>query len=316
VVQVESGQLLLSITVSRTDVPGELARRLVQHDPETVERAFQVTSTEPRDLARLILVDNDVRCAARYFLSEHGWHDFACVYVGSGVGAGIVTEGHVYYGANASAGHIGHIDMVHSRAGWSLDEKHRLEPIECQCGIVGFHFDPLASFSGIQRIASALAPTDVAATLAAVRETCLHTGIDADEYEREVFPRLLTTAHRRDAAHIPADVLDLLDSDPNLDQYFRKVREAHAEVLAAGLATLAEIVDPGTLVLCGPLIDILRSDELDRLIRSSLREQMFYLRPNIVVEGDSRVALWRGAALLPCERGLPAVVDSESHRVD
>jgi predicted NBD/HSP70 family sugar kinase len=83
--------------------------RLMDEEPAIVERAFGVPSGEPRRLADLILVDNDVRCVARHYLSQHNWANFACVYVGSGVGAGMVVDGRVYYGSNGSAGHIGHI---------------------------------------------------------------------------------------------------------------------------------------------------------------------------------------------------------------
>ena len=107
-----SGKLLLSITVPNgTDIPRQIAQRLVDRDPTTVERAFRVEASSPDELAQFIMVDNDVRCAARYFLSQRGEANLACLYVGGGVGAGMVVDGHVYYGANATAGHIGHIDI-------------------------------------------------------------------------------------------------------------------------------------------------------------------------------------------------------------
>ena len=59
-----------------------------------------------------IFIENDVRAAA---LSEHrlgagrGYESMLAVFVGSGVGGGIVVNGQLYHGAHGGAGEIGHM---------------------------------------------------------------------------------------------------------------------------------------------------------------------------------------------------------------
>src|SRR5207302_62451 len=59
-----------------------------------------------------VFLENDVRAAA---LSEHrlgagrGYESMLAVFVGSGVGGGIVVDGRLYHGAHGGAGEIGHM---------------------------------------------------------------------------------------------------------------------------------------------------------------------------------------------------------------
>ena len=74
-----------------------------------------------------VLVDNDVNIMAR---GEHwmNWRDtdhLLMIKVGTGIGCGIVADGHIYRGARGAAGDIGHIRAT-SR-----------EDVICRCGNVG-----------------------------------------------------------------------------------------------------------------------------------------------------------------------------------
>jgi glucokinase len=66
---------------------------------------------ERRLPGKLVLLENDVRAAA---LGEHrlgagrGYSSMLAVFVGSGVGGGIVVDGHLFHGAHGGAGEIGH----------------------------------------------------------------------------------------------------------------------------------------------------------------------------------------------------------------
>src|SRR5205807_9973865 len=59
-----------------------------------------------------VFLENDVRAAA---LSEHklgagrGYDSMLAVFVGSGVGGGLVGDGRLYHGAHGGAGEIGHM---------------------------------------------------------------------------------------------------------------------------------------------------------------------------------------------------------------
>jgi glucokinase len=58
-----------------------------------------------------VVVGNDVEVATRgeqMFGAARGCDDFVCVFVGTGIGSGIVQGGHVYRGATGTAGEIGH----------------------------------------------------------------------------------------------------------------------------------------------------------------------------------------------------------------
>ena len=77
--------------------------------------------------SKRVFVENDVRAAA---LSEHrlgagrGFESTLAVFVGSGVGGGIVVDGQLYHGAHGGAGEIGHMTI---RAGGP----------RCGCGRAG-----------------------------------------------------------------------------------------------------------------------------------------------------------------------------------
>jgi len=74
-----------------------------------------------------VLVDNDVNVMA---LGEHAMHwrgtdHLLLVKVGTGIGCGIVSEGHIYRGAKGAAGDIGHVRLA-----------GRHDAV-CRCGNVG-----------------------------------------------------------------------------------------------------------------------------------------------------------------------------------
>lgn len=58
-----------------------------------------------------VYVDNDVNMAALgelHFGAGQGARHMICVFVGTGIGSGIVIDGHLYAGANGFAGEVGH----------------------------------------------------------------------------------------------------------------------------------------------------------------------------------------------------------------
>ena len=90
-----------------------------------------------------VLVDNDVNIMAR---GEHRMHwrateHLLLIKVGTGIGCGIVADGHIHRGARGAAGDIGHIRAT-SR-----------EDVVCRCGNIGC----LEAIAGGQALADALA---------------------------------------------------------------------------------------------------------------------------------------------------------------
>ncbi len=91
-------------------------------------------------LGKPVAVGNDVNCGA---LAEHrvgagqGVADLLAVFVGTGVGGGLVLDGHVRSGSRGMAGEIGHITVV---------------PGGRPCGCGGFgHLEAYAGKAGIER---------------------------------------------------------------------------------------------------------------------------------------------------------------------
>ena len=96
-------------------VPGPLdsSRSVVAMAPNLGWVQIHVREELERRLpTKAVFVENDVRAAA---LSEHklgagrGYDSTLAVFVGSGVGGGIVIDGSLYHGAHGGAGEIGHM---------------------------------------------------------------------------------------------------------------------------------------------------------------------------------------------------------------
>ena len=97
-----------------------------------------------------VLVDNDVNIMAR---GEHWvhWRDTShllLVKVGTGIGCGIVADGHIHRGARGAAGDIGHIRATTS------------EDVICRCGNIGC----LEAVAGGQALATRLTAIGVEAS--------------------------------------------------------------------------------------------------------------------------------------------------------
>lgn len=102
-----------------------------------------------------IFVANDARCATlgEYtFGTGKGSSDFVLLTLGTGIGGGIVSNGHLLIGNRAGAGEIGH---------------HQIRPADgfiCGCGKIGC-FEAQASGTGLMRHALAVAPSFPRSTL-------------------------------------------------------------------------------------------------------------------------------------------------------
>jgi glucokinase len=104
-----------SISAIGICVPGPLdsSRSVVAIAPNLgwVDLAVRA-ELERRLPSKLVFLENDVRAAA---LSEHklgagrGYQSILAVFVGSGVGGGLVVDGQLYHGAHGGAGEIGHM---------------------------------------------------------------------------------------------------------------------------------------------------------------------------------------------------------------
>jgi glucokinase len=130
----ETGEVLYSPNFDWKDVP--LGQRLREH------------------FAQPVFVGNDARCATlgEYtFGSGVGTNDFALVTLGTGIGGGIVSRGHLLLGYRYGAGEVGHHQI-------------RSDGFVCSCGKIGC-FEAQASGTGLIRHAFAVAPSFPRSTL-------------------------------------------------------------------------------------------------------------------------------------------------------
>lgn len=88
-------------------------------------------------------IDNDANCAALGEMwkgAGEGAKDLVCVTLGTGVGGGVIANGHIVQGISGAAGEIGHITSVPSGGA------------QCNCGKTGC-LETIASATGIVRLA-------------------------------------------------------------------------------------------------------------------------------------------------------------------
>lgn len=91
---------------------------LVRWDDFPLQEALQASVDVP------VIVDNDAAAAAvGEFWSRQvsRTESFACVYMGTGIGAGMVLDGALYRGSSSNAGELGHISI-------------EIDGIPCHCG--------------------------------------------------------------------------------------------------------------------------------------------------------------------------------------
>jgi glucokinase len=87
---------------------------LVHFAPNLVWHQVPLQANLTEALNMPVRVDNDVRMATWgewVFGAGRGCEDLICIYVGTGVGGGIVSGGHILTGHNNTAGEIGHITI-------------------------------------------------------------------------------------------------------------------------------------------------------------------------------------------------------------
>jgi predicted NBD/HSP70 family sugar kinase len=96
-----------------------------------------------------VLVDNEVNMMA---VGEHattwsGENELLCIKVGTGIGCGIISQGHIHRGAQGAAGDIGHIRVIGH------------DDVICNCGNVGC----LEAVAGGEAMARRLTENGIAA---------------------------------------------------------------------------------------------------------------------------------------------------------
>jgi len=169
-----------------------------------------------------VVLGNDVEVAT---LGEHrfgagqGHSDFVCIFVGTGIGGGIVQSGQLYRGASDSAGEIGHAVVCYNG---------RL----CGCGGRG-HLEAYAARSAITRI--------LVEELRRGRESSL----------RAMLPQPLPEAP--EGTLIRSHMIGQAVKDG--DELTVEAVTDGARYLAAGLTAIVNFYNPPRIILGGGLVD-------------------------------------------------------------
>jgi glucokinase len=88
-----------------------------------------------------VRLENDVRCAA---LAEHvlgvgaGLQSLAAIFVGTGIGGGLVVDGRLAHGSHGGAGEIGHMPIRPGRAVCSCGQRGHLEALAARPALVRY----------------------------------------------------------------------------------------------------------------------------------------------------------------------------------
>jgi len=248
----------------------------VRFAPNLAWRDVPLQDELQRELQLPVALLNDVRAATWaewLFGAGKGCDDLLCLFVGTGVGGGVVSGGRILAGSSNSAGELGHLTVD-------------LHGPPCHCGNRGC-LEALAGGWAIARRAREAIAADPGAGLELTR-LAAETG---EEVSAELVAR---AAHGNDALAV-------------------RIVDEVAEALIAGAAGLVNAFNPGRLILGGGVIDGLPElvERLDRGIRGralqaageSLRVLPAQLRNDAGVIGAAAVALRRfGAGELGAEK--------------
>ncbi len=212
-----------------------------------------------------VRIANDLSAAAwgeKRFGAAQGLSEAVLVFVGSGVGSGLILGGKLHEGARGVGGELGHVKVRPSRPTTPLRR--------CGCGMMGC----LEAYTSGVNIA------------ARVREE-LSAGISS---------RVLALAGG-DPARITASVVDAAWAEG--DAYARALWDEVADLLGAAIANVATLLNPERIILGGGVV--LGCPNLVRLAREQFeRKVLVAARQGLSVEraflGDDAGVI--GAALL------------------
>ncbi|SFK47535.1 ROK family transcriptional regulator [Streptomyces pini] len=235
-----------------------------------LDRALQEATGLP------VVSDNDATAAA---LGEH-WSGgvgasatFAALYMGTGIGAGLLVDGMAYRGASGNAGEIGHSCLA-------------VDGPRCWCGARGC----------VEALAG---PSAVVAAARADRALARAAGLDGGSGRRR--------------SSVTADFAAVTRAARRGEPGARALLERSARYLAVAARTLANIMDLELLVLTGPSLAIAGSvylpvvrEELDRAFfsRAAHPVAVRLSRSAATAPAIGAAALVLQSELVPLRQGL------------
>jgi predicted NBD/HSP70 family sugar kinase len=298
------------------DITQKVAMSLVQEvDAEVLNQVLG--ASDPEAMRAKIHLDNDARCAARWLLVENpSSQNMACVFAGSGVGAGLAFGREVFYGNHFRAGEIGHVNLnpgslflLDSTSGMALQPRH------CSCGKEGYHFESLVGIGGLGHLAQVIDKsklTQICDTYKADPDQGKQVeveSIDEDDANGIITLRALAYVGQRNPVFAPYTepnpTFIKLIKDKSISDYLARVAETYARLFGTGIATLLAALDVDHVGLCGTIPEFLQNNlRFTKGVRESLDDNIPGMPGSVRLQyGDMRRWSWRGAALLARDPG-------------
>jgi glucokinase len=191
-----------------------------------------------RELGVPIRIANDLSAAAwgeRRFGAARGLDDVALVFVGSGVGCGLILGGRLHDGHRGVAAELGHTKVRPMRPATPVRR--------CGCGELGC----LEAYTSGMNIAARVREELAAGAASLVRDVV-----------------------QGDLEQVNASVVDAVYARG--DAYARALWEEVADLLGSSIANLATLLNPGRIILGGGVV--LGCPELVRLVRNVFDEKV------------------------------------------
>jgi predicted NBD/HSP70 family sugar kinase len=132
----------------------DISQGIIKRAPSMGWENVPIRNLLEQRLERPIAIENNVRAMAlgEVLLGEgQHWPDFAFVYIGTGIGSGLIINGRLYRGSHGGAGEIGHITVDPNGEQCSCGNYGCLETVAAEPSIVRnarLHGIPLVATDG------------------------------------------------------------------------------------------------------------------------------------------------------------------------
>jgi glucokinase len=201
-------------------IPGQISRSsgIVHYAPNLNWHEVNLENDLSKMLGKHVRICNDVRAATWgewLYGAGKSCDDIVCIFIGTGIGGGIVSNGRMLTGCNNTAGEIGHM---------TID----LHGPECHCGNKGC-FEALAGGWAVARDAQAMVITDK-------KGGKILLAIAGNEINKITAKTVAEAARKNDALA-------------------KKIVDNLADALIAGTTALVNAIGPCRLILGGGIME-------------------------------------------------------------
>ncbi len=278
-VQPENGLLVHSPSfgVHNIDFVTELTKHITQGSLTGLLPKYQ--KHLPNNFIR---IDNDVRCATRFkWKATSQQKNLLCVFIGNGLGSGIVLDGKMIYGTHFSAGEAGHTTISYTPRLF----KDELE--KCHCGKKGHHWEMYVASYGVVNLMKKIDPEK----FKQFKKTYCSDG--------KFTTRKIADAYKEKYPY----AVDIVENE-------------FCKYLAIGISNYINILNPEKIILGGGMIRAFLSTEAGRqMIQNKIHDYALEVGGDILTDVTGKQYLAGiGAALIFEDDSYSEYVEKHQHR--